>query len=277
MSADPIARGRWALITGASGGIGAEFARQLAARGMNVVLCARRGEALRDLGASLQEAFGVETVAVRADLARPGAAEAAWIEATEGRTIDLLVNNAGTGAHGRFDEVDRGTHAELIALNCSAVVELAHLALRPMLARGGGAIVNVASVAAFQPVPSLATYAASKAFVRSFSRALSAECRGTGVRVLCLAPGSTPTGFQRAAGFALPDRQPGKLDAREVVAAALRALDDGADEVVPGWVNRVAAALARLAPTGMATRAAGRMNAGRGTAGPPPSGRSRPE
>jgi uncharacterized protein len=256
--------GGWALVTGASGGLGAEFARQLAARGTNVVLCARREGVLDELALRLEREHAVRTAVVAADLSLPGAAEPAWRAAADGREIELLVNNAGAGAHGRFVQVERERHASLIALDCVAVVELAHLALGEMLGRGRGAILNVGSIAAYQPVPWLATYGAAKAFVRSFSLALSDECRGTGVRVLCVSPGTVPTGFQDAAGFRVGRRSGGVLPAATVVRAALRALERGDDEVVPGWVNRVATTLAGLVPTRLSTRAARRVNRRRG-------------
>lgn len=259
----PELGGRWALVTGASGGIGAEFARQLAGRGMHVVLCARSGGAMRELAAALEAAHGVRTAVVVADLARPGAAARAWAAASEGREIELLVNNAGFGLHGRFDRLDRARQAEMVALNCGAVLELAHLALGAMIPRGRGAVVNVGSIVAYQPVPWMAAYAATKAFVLSLSAALSDECRGTGVRVLCLGPGPTPSGFQAVAGTALKRGQPGVLDVEVVVRSALRALDRGRPEVVPGWTNRLGATLARMLPTATAARIAGRINRGR--------------
>jgi len=253
-------RGRWALVTGASMGIGEAFARALAARGMDVVLCARSEERLRALAKSIEGEHGVNARVVLADLARPGAAAEAWARATEGRDIHLLVNNAGFGLHGRFEALPRDRQREMVSLNCAAVLELAHLALGPMRARGAGAVVNVASVAAFQPVPWMATYAATKAFVLSLSASLAEENRGSGVRILCLSPGPTPSGFQAAAGTRVRRGQPGYLAPEEVVRAALAALEAGRTQVAPGRANRLSTLFGRLLPLGAVTRIARRIN-----------------
>ncbi|HYW11920.1 MAG TPA: SDR family oxidoreductase [Longimicrobium sp.] len=253
-------RGRWALVTGASMGIGEAFARALAARGMNVVLCARSGDRLQALAQDLRAEHRVQTHVVDADLAQPGAAAEAWTRAAAGRDIHLLVNNAGFGLHGRFEALPADRQCEMIALNCTAVLELAHLALEGMRARGTGGIVNVASVVAFQPVPWMATYAATKAFVLSLSQSLTEENRGTGVRVLCVSPGPTPSGFQATAGTRLRANQPGLLQPREVVDAALAALDAGRAHVAPGVANRLSTVFGRLLPLGTVTRIARRIN-----------------
>jgi short-subunit dehydrogenase len=257
--------GRWALVTGASMGIGEGFARALAERGMNVVLCARSAERLQALAQSITTEQGVQTAVVAADLARPGAAADAWAQAGEGRDIHLLVNNAGFGLHGRFEALPEDRQAEMVALNCTAVLELAHRALNEMRPRGAGGIVNVASVVAFQPVPWMATYAATKAFVLSLSEALAEENRGSGVRILCVSPGPTPSGFQATAGTRVRESQPGFLQPREVVDAALAALDAGDSQVVPGVANRLSTVLGRLLPIGVTTRIARRMNEKRGS------------
>lgn len=257
-------RGRWALVTGASMGIGEAFARALAERGMNVVLCARSADRLRALAQALATGHGVRTDVVPADLARPGAAADAWARATEGRDIHLLVNNAGFGLHGRFESLPRDRQAEMVALNCTAVLELAHLALGDMRPRGAGGIVNVASVVAFQPVPWMATYAATKAFVLSLSQALAEENRGSGVRVLCVSPGPTPSGFQATAGTRVRQGQPGYLQPRAVVDAALAALEAGRTQVAPGLANRLSTVFGRLLPLGTVTRIARRINEKRG-------------
>jgi len=241
-------RGRWALVTGASAGIGEAFAHALASRGMNVVLTARRAERLEELAHALAGEHGVQTAHVAADLGAPGAAERVWDEAARGRDIHLLVNNAGFGAKGGFDEVDRARQAEMVQLNCTALLELMHLALPAMRARGAGGIVNVASVAAFQPIPQLAAYGASKAFVLSLSQAVAEECRGSGVRVVALCPGPVATEFQAVAGTQVSARTPGLLEAREVVEAALEALEKGRDTVVPGVLNHLGTVAARVLP-----------------------------
>lgn len=256
-------RGRWALVTGASMGIGEAFAWALAERGMNVVLCARSVDRLEALAKSIRAEYRVQTHVVATDLAQPGAAADAWRRGGEGRDIHLLVNNAGFGLHGRFEALPADRQSGMIALNCTAVLELAHLALSEMRARGTGGIINVGSVVAFQPVPWMATYAATKAFVLSLSEALAEENRGSGVRILCLSPGSTPSGFQATAGTRVRKGQPGILQPREVVNAALEALDAGKTHVAPGLANRVATVLGRLLPLRTVTRIARRLNENR--------------
>lgn len=224
---------------------------------MHVVLAARREERLRKLEAELAAAHGVEVAVVVADLAEHGAAERLWAAATAGgREIDLLVNNAGFGLYGRFDELSAARQAEMVHLNCVAPLELAHHALREMRARGSGGVINVASTAAFQPIPYFATYAASKAFLLALSEALWDEARADGVRVLALCPGATPTEFQQVAGTRRPAQTPGILAPREVALAALRALERGRSYVVPGAANALSARLVRLLPISLATRAA---------------------
>jgi short-subunit dehydrogenase len=252
-------RGRWALVTGASMGIGEAFARALAARGMNVVLCARSADRLAELARDIEAAHGVRA----ADLAQPGAAARAWAEARRERIIHLLINNAGFGLHGRFDELPMDRQAGMVALNCTALLELAHLALGEMRPRGSGGIVNVGSVAAFQPVPMKAVYAATKAFVLSFTQALVEENRGSGVRILCVSPGPTPTGFQAVAGTRVRQGQVGVLRADQVVDASLAALAAGRPHVAPGFANAVSTVLGRMLPPGVAARVARRVNAQR--------------
>lgn len=249
-------RGRWALVTGASSGIGEAFARALARRGMSVVLTARRADRLERLSAELRAAHGVEAETIAADLGAPGAAARVWEEAQREREIHLLVNNAGFGAKGRFDEVELERQEEMVRLNCTAPLELMHGALREMRARGRGGIVNVASVAAFQPVPELATYAASKAFVLSLSEAVAEECRGSGVRILALNPGPVATGFQEVAGTQVTEKTIGLLPAEQVVEAALKALEAGKSSVTPGTVNHLGTIAGRVFPRSLVLRTA---------------------
>jgi uncharacterized protein len=253
-------RGRWALVTGASGGIGAEFARRLAARGANVVLCARSGGAMREIASRLEAEHGVRTATVEADLSRHGAAPAAWDEAAAGREIDVLVNNAGSGLRGPLATLSADAQGAMVALNCAALVELTRLALPAMLERRRGAVVNVGSIVSYAPVPGMATYAATKAFVLSLTAALREECRGTGVRVLFVGPGPVPTGFQAAAGSALPRGGLGVLSADRVARSALAALDRDRGTVIPGGANRLGTALARLLPTAAVARAAAALD-----------------
>ena len=252
--------GRWALVTGASMGIGEAFARALAARGMDVVLCARSADRLQALAREIQAEHGVRAAVVAADLAQPGAPADAWARASQGRDIHLLVNNAGFGLHGRFESLPLDRQSEMVALNCTAVLELAHLALGPMRARGAGGIINVASIVGFLPVPWMAAYAATKAFVLSLSQSLAEENRGSGLRILCVSPGPTPSGFQAVAGTTVRESQPGYLQPAEVVESSLAALEAGRTHVEPGMMNRLATVFGRLLPLGAATRMARRIN-----------------
>jgi len=238
----------YGLVTGASAGLGAVFARRLAARGMPLVLTARRADRLADLAASLREQHRVDVVTIPADLASPAEPARLWSDATAGRTIHLLVNNAGFGAQGHFDRTDVRTHLELLQVNCVALTELAHLAIRHMAPRGAGGIINVASIAAFQPVPGLASYAASKAYVLNLSEALWAENRDRGLRVLALCPGRTPTEFQQVAGTGTAEGAFGFRTPEQVVDSALRALEAGKSYDVPGLENLAATWAVRALP-----------------------------
>jgi short-subunit dehydrogenase len=249
-------RGRWALVTGASSGIGEEFARELARRGMNLVLAARRIDRLSALAIELERAHGIEADALIADLATPGAAAELWRDGCEGREMALVVNNAGYGLKGRFDELPLDRQTEMVHLNCIAVLELSHLALTAMRPRGSGAIVNVASIAAYQPIPMLATYAASKAFVVTLTEALAEEARGSGVRVVTLNPGPVATEFQSVAGTQVNRGTLGIRTPAQVVADALDGLEHGKRTVTPGFINRVSTYAVRVLPRGPVIRMA---------------------
>lgn len=248
-------RGRWALVTGASAGIGEAFARELARRGMNLALAARREDRLRALADELSRAHRVRALAFPADLGEPGAPAALWERAAAGREVHLLVNNAGFGLRGSFAELSVGRQAEMVRVNCIAPLELAHRALGHMRGRGGG-IVNVASIAGYQPIPLMAAYAASKAFVITLSEALAEEARGDGVRVVTLNPGPVKTEFQAVAGTEVRERAPGIRTPQQVVEAALRGLEAGGGTVTPGLVNRAATVAVRVAPRSLVLRGA---------------------
>lgn len=252
-------RGRWALVTGASAGIGEAFARRLAERGMHLVLSARREDRLRALAVELEGAHGIRTAVVPTDLAETGAPQHLWEAASEGRELHLLVNNAGFGAQGRFDQVPLARHRDVVRVDCTAPMELAWLAIQEMRRRGEGGIVNVASIAAYQPVPDLAVYAAGKAFLLSLSEALWAENRDAGIRVLALCPGRTPTEFQSVAGTGSAEGAFGHRTPEQVVDAGLRALERGAASEVPGLENRAATWLVRLTPRSTLTRVLKRL------------------
>jgi short-subunit dehydrogenase len=245
------------LVTGASSGIGEAFARALSPRGAPVVLVARREERLRQLAAELPG----EAVVVAEDLSGPGAVERTLraVDAA-GLHLELLVNNAGLGDCGPFAEADPARLRQILAVNCGAVAELTRQVLPGMLARGSGRVLNVVSMSAFQPVPWLATYAASKAFVLSLSEALMSELEGTGVRVQALCPGLVPTGFQSAAGT---DRVPFDdspfWTPQAVVAASLSALEKGGGTLVPAWRDRLSVQAQRLTPRWLVRRVAGSL------------------
>lgn len=252
-------RGKTALVTGASAGIGAEFALALAARGSNVILVARSQERLRALADELARDFGVRAEVIAADLTRADAARDLYAEVeVRGLTVDLLINNAGFGTHGPFETLaPTRDHAEVM-LNVAAVVDLTHLFLPAMLKRGDGAVINMASTASFQPVPYMAVYGATKAFVLSFSEALWAECRGRGVRVLALCPGTTATEF-----FDVVGTEDAAIGARrtpaQVVATGLRALERGQPSAVDGVVNYLRAQTGHLAPRSVMARVMERL------------------
>ena len=233
------------LITGASAGLGADFARQLSERGHRLVLAARRLERLEALAAELGNAR-----AVAIDLGEPGAAQRLMADiAANGEEVTCLINNAGFGLWGRFVTLDGRRQREMIDLNCGALVELSHAVLPAMLKRGEGAILNVASTAAFQAGPGMATYFATKAFVLSFSEALHEEVAKAGVRVTALCPGPTRTEFGAVAGF----KGNGAFDklsatSADVVAAGLKALDSNRAVAIPGLINKLGAQGQRFLP-----------------------------
>lgn len=245
-----------AVITGASSGLGAIFADQLAQRGMSLVLAgrdeARLNAVARRVGQQVELVVG--DLGTQADVG-------ALVARLDGREVDVLVNNAGFGTYGPFAEVDAGREHELVAVNVDALVRLTHAVLPGMLARRRGGILNVASTIAFQPGPYQATYGASKAFVLSLSQALWAETRGTGVTVTALCPGPTRTGFVDALGSDVSHTAIyRRLAAPEpVVAAGLRALDRGRAVVVPGWRYRAMVTGSQLLPGWVSALVGGRM------------------
>ncbi len=246
-------KGKWALVTGASAGIGEAFAAALAARGANVILTARRVDRLDALAAALRSAHGVETLVIGADLARAGApAEIAAAIAAAGKPVDILVNNAGYGQPGHFEEVGWETHQAFIELMMTSCAHLAHLFLPGMHARGYGRIINVASVAGLVPGAAGHTlYGAVKAFLVSFSQSLAAENQGKGVLVSALCPGFTYSEFHdvnntRSLVSAMPRYM--FMEARPVADGALDAVDRGHVVFVPGLWNKFVVWLMRALP-----------------------------
>jgi len=241
-----------ALITGASAGIGTELARQLAARGHNVTLVARRRERLEQLGEELRRAHGVAADVHVCDLADDAARTKLIVAVKAGeRDVDVLVNNAGYGSFGKFHELELASETGMVRLNVLALQELTGAFLPDMVARGEGAILNVASVAAFQPIPSNASYGATKAFVHSFSEAISAELAGTGVSMTSLCPGPVATEFGEAAGVGdLESQLPGFMaqSAPDVARTGIEAMVKGKRSVFPGIGPRAAAFGGRFMP-----------------------------
>lgn len=237
----------WALITGASGGLGAEIAKIAAREGWNLVLAARSRDRLEALAADLAAAHGIEVVVDAVDLAQPGAAEALWDRAAEGREIDILVNNAGLGSRGPYATA-RTRESAILALNIVAFEALLSRAVPAMRARGKGRILNVASLAGFMPGPNGALYHASKAFALSLSEAIATELDDSGVSVTTLCPGTMQTGYAQA-----PDMPPTLLRKlfpvgrpENVAARGWAALLAGERTVVTGAHNRLFAQLPRL-------------------------------
>jgi hypothetical protein len=240
-----------ALVTGASGGIGAALARELARHSHDLVLAARGIAAMEALAGELR-ALGAGVTVIPADLARPGAA-AVLADDIEGRglTIDVLVNNAGLGAAGRFDRIDPARIDEILQVNIVALTELTRLLLPGMIVRGHGRVMLVASVAGFQPGPRMAAYFASKAYVLSLGEALAYELRGTGVSVTVLCPGATATRFFEVAGAdnsLMARRLRRMMRAEDVARLGYRGMARGRRVVITGMLNRLLALGGRYAP-----------------------------
>jgi short-subunit dehydrogenase len=236
------------LITGASAGIGSEFARQLARRGAGLVLVARREDRLEELAAHLRTAHGVQVHVIAADLSQPGIGSRLAEEVGHiGVTVTGVINNAGFATYGPFHEEDSERLRQEIAVDVTAVVDISRAFIGPLRARGDGFLVNVASMAAFMATPLMSVYGATKAFVLSFTEALWVESRGTGLRVMALSPGATRTEFFDVAGSERAAGGSRMLTAADVVTTALKALDRKTTpaSVIVGRGNRVTAFAAR--------------------------------
>lgn len=250
---------RWAVVTGASAGIGRALAEELAAGGANLVLTARRRDRLEELSARLRSKAGVCAEIVAADLSRAtGPEEIFDFTRSRGLEIELLVNNAGFGAYAEFHKADLVRQLEMIQVNCSAVVHLTRLYLAGMVERGRGDILIVASTAAFQAVPYITTYAATKAFDLLFAEGLTEEMREHGVRVCCLCPGATESEFHQVAGQPRHTKRH-QEPAEKVARAGLRALAAGKSYVISGLGNYLGVQGQRLAPRRLVTRVAAGM------------------
>jgi uncharacterized protein len=250
----------WVLVTGASAGIGRELARIFAEHGFDLVLVARDGQRLHQLAAELQAAHKIQTRVLPQDLAQPGAADHLLKELGD-TPLTVLVNNAGFGHYGDFAGVSLDTWTQMMQVNMVALVQLTHLFLQPMRARRAGRILNVASTAAFQPGPKVNIYYASKAFVYSFSYALSQELRGSGISVTTLCPGMTRTEFFNRARLHM--RSPwGMMEARAVAECGYRGLMRGRRVVIPGLLNKVLSFLAKRTPPRLTSAIVRRIHQG---------------
>ena len=251
-----------ALVTGASAGLGAEFSKLFAADGHDLVLVARRRENLETLAGELEKQHGVRATVMAQDLNDPGApAQIAKELADRGIPVEFLVNNAGFGTSGAFAEADLARELAMLQVNVTTLVHLTRLLLPAMVARKSGRILNIGSTAGFVPGPFMAGYYASKAFVNSFTQALSYELRGTGVTATVSCPGATATEFAAVAGN---DKsrlfQGGAMDAPEVARHAYRAMMRGQPMVIPGMRNRLKIQSLRFAPRAVATSIAASLN-----------------
>ena len=241
-----------ALITGASAGIGAETARELASRGFGVTLVARREERLRELADDLTEEHGVRTEVLAADLGDAAGRKRVPADLEQkGLEVDVLVNNAGFGYAGNFPGESADRQVEMVELNCAAVVDLAGRFLPAMIERGSGAVINIASTAAFQPMPKSATYGATKAFVLSFSEAVHSELKGTGVTMTAVCPGPVKTEFTEAAGIQGADENLPDffwMSAEQIAKDAVEAAAAGKRAIVPGKLNQAGSIFGRHTP-----------------------------
>lgn len=254
---------QYALVTGASGGIGLEIARELASRKFNLVLTARSEGKLKQAAGELAEKYGVQTLALAADLGQPGAADKLYGElSTQGIQVEVLVNNAGFGTAGPFTETSLSAELEMIQLNITALTHLTKLFTRDMVSRGRGRVLNVASTAAFQPGPFMAVYYATKAYVLSFSEALAYELKGTGVTVTTLCPGATRTGFDSRADIknTLLFKSPLVQDAATVARKGVEGMLKEKHLVFTSFANWFLAFSVRFSPRALVTAIAGELS-----------------
>jgi short-subunit dehydrogenase len=247
-------RGKWALITGASAGIGRAFAFELGAGGTDLILVARRRDRLNELAGELRAKYKIQAEVCVSDLSQPsGPREVFDFTSHKGFDVELLINNAGFGVYGEFAKADLSRQLEMIQVNISAVVHLTHLYLPPMITRRHGDILILGSTGSFQGVPYLNTYTATKAFDLHFAEALAEEVKAHGVRVCALCPGSTTSEFSEVAGQ--PKNVLRKRESAEKVArVGLRALASGKSYVISGFKNYLGAHVQRLLPRRVVTR-----------------------
>jgi short-subunit dehydrogenase len=248
-------KGKWALITGASSGLGVDFARELAQRGMNLVLVARREDQLRTIALSLEKAHGIQTMVVPMDLGAPDVGQALQGRLTaEGIRPAVLINNAGYGVYGLETELPWDRVKAMMELDMITLVDLSRRFAKEMAAQGFGRILQVSSIGAFSPTPTYAAYAAAKAFVLSYSEALSYELKDTGVTSTALCPGITATEFLKVSGQkATPYQRLVMMKSADVARIGIRAMLRGRRSVVPGVMNTLTAWSTRLMPRRVST------------------------
>lgn len=241
----------YALITGASSGIGLELAKIMAEKGHNLLLVARREPELLRLKQQLESMHRVKVEVLTMDLSKPQSAQSLYDYCQQKQmTVDCLINNAGYGDYGKFDASKSGVYQNMLQLNVMCLTELTSLFVRDMKAKGNGRILNVGSIAAFLPMPNLAVYAASKAYVMQFTEALSFELRGSGVTATLLSPGVTETGFVSRANMTVAaNAKKGLMDAKTVAQAGYDAMMAGKLNVTPGWKNKLMAFGSKTLPS----------------------------
>jgi uncharacterized protein len=242
-----------ALVTGASGGIGEDLARELAARNYNLVLVARSADKLEALGQELRQKYGIESTSISMDLSTPDATDRLTRELeTRNLTIDVLVNNAGFADYGEFWNLDANKTAQMLHLNITTLTMLSRALLPGMVVRKKGRIMNVASTAAFMPGPLMSVYYASKNYVLALSEGLSEELAGTGVTVTALCPGPVETGFQARAAMEnsklLKNPMNPMMDSKDVAKQGIAALERGQRVIIPGFMNQILALVPRWVP-----------------------------
>lgn len=245
-----------ALITGASSGIGEAFARRLAADGYDLFLVARSEDKLRSLCSELTAKHSIDADFFAIDLSKNGPDTAVFDETEKrGIEINLLINNAGFGSMGDFADLPLDRELEMIDLNIRALVGLTHRYLAPMRERKSGTVINVSSAAGFQPIPFMATYAASKSFVTAFSEAIAEENRPFGIQVLALCPGSTKTNFFDASSIDRVTTAKGQQTVEEVVETAISAMNGKRSKIVSGWTNYLVATATNFVPNSLIAKA----------------------
>jgi len=251
---------KWALVTGASSGFGADFARELGSLGCHLILTARREDRLELIKDEISTQFGVSVKIIPMDLSKPEASQHLYDQIkADGICVDILINNAGFGVFGEFNKIDWSRDLEMLQVNILAVTHLTKLFVRDMVARDFGYILNVASYAAYQPTPMFAIYSASKSFVLNFSEALNYELRHTNVHCTAVSPGSVLTEFQRVAGQGSvhPVFRMIIMESAEVTRIGIKAMLREQSSIVPGWKVSLIAWVSQRAPRSWVTAIAG--------------------